>query len=97
MAEIGTIVSRPRTPVAATPLATEPSQDLPIMPTLPVLQDRAETGVPSAAKPRARPLSQSTAARAPATSAGPPTSAQPVERLVPLRSTAANAYPRGTK
>jgi hypothetical protein len=82
--------------VAATPLATVPSQDLPIIPTRPVVQS-AVTGVPSAAKARARPFSQSITALAPATSSRPPTSSQPVDRLVPDRSTPTKAYPRGTK
>jgi len=96
IAEIGTIVARPGTPVAATPLAIEPSQDLPIIPTLPVLQP-AEAADPSARKPAARPFSQSMAALTARISSRPPTSAHPVDRLVPAASTAAKAYPRGTK
>jgi hypothetical protein len=38
MALIGTTVFRPLTPVAATPLAIVPSQLLPIMPVLPLVQ-----------------------------------------------------------
>ncbi|AEY92900.1 hypothetical protein SHJG_7633 [Streptomyces hygroscopicus subsp. jinggangensis 5008] len=45
IALIGTIVRRPLTPVAATPLAMVPSQLLPIMPVLPLVQP-AVTGVP---------------------------------------------------
>lgn len=46
IAEIGTIVSRPFTPVAATALASVPSYDLPIMADLPVVQS-ARAGLPS--------------------------------------------------
>src|SRR3954464_7412242 len=97
MAEIGTIVSRPGTPVAATPLATEPSQDLPIMPVRPLVQPVATAGAPSAYVAVARPFSQSITALAPSTSSRPPTSSQPVDRLVPARSAETKAYPRGTK
>ncbi len=44
MAPIGTIVFRPRTPVAATPLAMVPSQLLPIIPVAPVVQPVARAG-----------------------------------------------------
>jgi hypothetical protein len=42
------IVVGPFTSVDATPLAIVPSHDLPIMPTLPLVQDVATAGVPSA-------------------------------------------------
>jgi hypothetical protein len=90
MAEMGTIVSSPSTPVAATPLATEPSHDLPIMPTLPEVQP-AFAALPSAYVPWPRPFSQSMTALTPSISSRPPTSPQPVDRLVPLKSTAAKA------
>lgn len=45
MPAIGTMVFRPRTPVAATPLAMVPSQLLPIMPVRPFDQS-AVTGSP---------------------------------------------------
>lgn len=45
MALIGTMVFRPLTPVAATPLAMVPSQLLPIMPVRPFVQP-ARTRVP---------------------------------------------------
>ncbi|GAA3292603.1 hypothetical protein GCM10020295_12330 [Streptomyces cinereospinus] len=46
MAPIGTMVSRPSTPVAATPLAMVPSQLLPIIPVLPLLQPASAVVVP---------------------------------------------------
>jgi hypothetical protein len=86
IAEIGTMVSRPRTPVAATALARVPSYDLPIIADLPVVQS-ATAGLPSARYALARPFSQSMTAFPPSTSALPPTSGQPSERVVPSMST----------
>ena len=82
--------------MAATPLASVPSYDLPIMPTAPVVQSPV-TGVPSTVCAVLRPLSQSITATTEATSSLPPTSPQPVERVVPTMSTPTTAYPRGTK
>lgn len=83
MALIGTMVFRPLTPVAATPLAMVPSQLLPIMPVLPSVQPALAVTAPvRVVYPRARPFSQSTTALADRTSERPPTSTQPSERLV---------------
>src|ERR1044071_8478745 len=94
MAEMGTMVASPSTPVAATALAMVPSHDLPIIPTLPVAQ-LAVTSTPAGVWAVVRPLSQSMTALAPLTSSGPPTSSQPLDLLVPARSAATKAYPRG--
>lgn len=88
--EIGTIVSSPWTPVAATPLASAPSYDLPIMPVRPVVQV-ALTGPPCGLNALARPFSQSTTALPPSTSLGPPLTGQPSDLVVPIMSTARNA------
>lgn len=66
------------------------------MPTSPVDQ-AAFTGFPSGDQPRARPVSQSTAALAPACSLRSPDVGQPVEPPVPMLSRFATAYPRGRK
>ncbi len=87
---MGTIVLSPSTPVAATPLASVPSYDLPIRAESPFDQP-AVTGLPSASTASARPLSQSTTAFTERMSDSAPSSTQPVERAVPAMSTAAYA------
>ncbi len=74
--------------MAATPLAMVPSQLLPIIPVRPLVQP-AVTGVSPVrlVYARARPFSQSITALADWISERPPTSTQPAERLVPVRST----------
>lgn len=86
IAAMGTIVSRPSTPVAATALARVPSYDLPIIAALPVVQS-ATAGLPSARNALALPFSQSMTALPPSTSALPPMSGQPSDLVVPSMST----------
>jgi hypothetical protein len=86
MAEIGTMVVRPSTPVAATPLASVPSYDLPISADFPLCQDGTMVWVPAWFLPTARLLSQSTTDFTPAMSPGPPCMGHPVEFDVPFIS-----------
>src|ERR671918_2284520 len=97
IAEMGTIASRPSTPVVATPMGSVPLYEVPIIPTLPVVQvaktSSLEVGL---VKPLARPFSQSITALGPSVSNGSPVVGQPSERPVPVPSACTTAKPRGT-
>src|ERR687891_492118 len=97
MAEMGTMASRPSTPVVATPIGSVPLYDVPIMPTLPVVQSAKtcseDVGL---VKALARPFSQSTIAFGPSVSNGSPVVGQPSERPVPVPSPCTTAKPRGS-
>ncbi len=87
IAEIGTIASRPSTPVEATAIGSVPLYDVPIIPTLPVVQVASTMTSPErVVKPGARPFSQSTTALPPSVSLGAPEVGQPSERPVPSDS-----------
>jgi hypothetical protein len=94
---MGTIASSPSTPVVATPIGSVPLYDVPIIPTLPVVQvaktSSLEVGL---VKPLARPFSQSITAFGPSVSNGSPVVGQPSERPVPVPSACTTANPRGT-
>ena len=96
MAEIGTIVESPSTPVEAAPFASVPSYDFPIIPVRPLCQS-ATTSLPSLSYPFRRPFSQSMPTTALRWSGFPPVTGQPVELFVPTMSSSTTAYPRGTK
>src|SRR3954454_13947228 len=98
MAEIGTIASRPWTPVVAATSGIVPFYDVSIMPTLPV----AHVGSGASVLPSgvvyafARPFSQSMIAVAPSFSLRPPDVGQPVDQPVPGDSECMTPKPRGT-
>ena len=83
IAEIGTIVFSPLTPVVATMLGSVPLYETPIMALLPVLQV-ASTGFPARSYAVPRPASQSIVALADSISARSPVVGQPSESLVPI-------------
>ena len=82
------MVSRPSTPVAAAPLASVPSYDLPISAEEPLVQS-ATTALPSASTASARPFSQSTTDLIQRMSQAAHSSTHQVDRLVPAMSMAA--------
>src|SRR5215203_3676070 len=95
---MGMIASRPSTPVVAAASGSVPLYDVPVMPTLPVLQ-LARTGVEPVrvVYPAARPLSQSMTALGASDSFVPPTVGQPSDKPVPTESECTTAKPRGTQ
>src|SRR4051812_27823095 len=90
------MASRPFTPVAATAFGRVPLYDVPIMPTLPVVQ-YALTSLPSPSTAVVRPFSQSITALMPSVSLRPPLVGQPSEPPVPSDSAWTTAKPRGTQ
>ncbi len=90
MADTGTIVRSPSTPVVATMLGSVPLYDVPTIPTSPVLQS-AVTGCPSSSHAFARPFSQSMIALVASVSFMSPIVGQPSEKAVPMLSPSTTA------
>src|SRR5512135_493535 len=92
------MASSPWTPVVAAATGIVPLYEVPVIPTLPVDHDVADTSsTPSAVvKPFARPFSQSMTAFGASHSGGPPTVTHPCDNPVPGASECTTANPRGT-
>src|SRR6185312_6322874 len=92
------MASRPSTPVLATPMGSVPLYDVPIMPTLPVVQS-AETSVERSVLVYAvaRPFSQSITALPASDSLRPPEVGHPSDQPLPKPSACTTANPRGTQ
>src|SRR5687767_9399720 len=92
------IASSPATPVVAAASGRVPLYDVPVIPTLPVVQVATTGSSPSTdVNPRARPFSQSMTAFGASDSLLPPTVGHPCDSPVPGDSECTTAKPRGTQ